>query len=70
MPLLTEIEFTSWCSRLSLSREAEEIVRKIRGSPPARKVRQNKHSVPGFYSSRKMGCTIQFESHTVEFPHV
>jgi putative transposase len=70
MPLLTEIEFTSWCSRLSLSREAEEIVRKIRSSPPARKVRQNKQSVPGFYSSRKMGCTIQFESHTVEFPHV
>ena len=68
--MLTQFEFAAWCSRLRLSHEAIEIIQKIRTSPPVRKVQQNKKSVPGTYPSRKMGVTIQFESHTVEFPFV
>ncbi len=68
--MLTQFEFEAWRSRLGLSHEATEIIQKIRTSPPVRKVQQNKKSVPGTYPSRKMGVTIQFESHTVEFPFV
>jgi putative transposase len=66
--MLTKSEFSAWCSRLKLSPEAVETIQTIRTSPPARKVQQNKMSVPGTYPTRKMGFAIQFESHTVEFP--
>lgn len=68
--MLSESEFSAWCQHLALSREAVEIVQKIRSSPPARRVQQNTMSVPGAYPSRKNGFTIQFESHKVEFPLV
>ncbi|WP_240620335.1 TnsA endonuclease N-terminal domain-containing protein [Peribacillus acanthi] len=38
----------------------------IRNSEPSRRVRSGKGNVRGFYSSKKMGLTIQFESHTLE----
>ncbi|MFL5700939.1 MAG: TnsA endonuclease N-terminal domain-containing protein, partial [Ktedonobacteraceae bacterium] len=41
-------------------------VARVRSSPPARRVGSRGNSVSGTYASRKMGCTIQFESHTVE----
>jgi putative transposase len=66
--MLTQSEFATWCSRLKLSHEAIQVIQKIRTSAPARKVQQNKTSVPGTYPTRKMGFAIQFESHTVEFP--
>jgi putative transposase len=68
--LLTESQFVSWCERLKLSKEAEAAVRLIRSSPPARRVGGGRHNVSGCYPSRKMGHTIQFESHTVELPLV
>ena len=67
---MTESQFVSWCERLKLSKEAEAAVRLIRSSPPARRVGGGRHNVSGCYPSRKMGHTIQFESHTVELPLV
>ena len=68
--MLTEAEFATWYTRLALSSETVELVHKIRNSPPVRSVQQNHESIVGKYPSRKMGFTIQFESHTVEFPLV
>jgi transposase InsO family protein len=68
--LLTENEFVAWCGRLTLSKDAEATVRNIRSSPPSRRVGGGRCNVSGRYPSRKMGFTIQFESHTVELPLV
>lgn len=68
--MLTQTEFEAWLNRMALPSEAIEVVNKIRNSPPVRNVQQNHESIVGRYPSRKMGFTIQFESHTVEFPLV
>lgn len=41
-------------------------IKNIRNSEPARRVRSNGKNVPGTYPSKKMGMSIQFESHTLE----
>ena len=38
----------------------------IRSARPVRRVGSRAGNVSGAYASRKMGCTIQFESHKVE----
>ena len=43
-----------------------DLLSTIRSSPPWRRVQGRAHNVSGTYASRKMGLTIQFESHTVE----
>jgi hypothetical protein len=48
------------------SLQASEVVACVRSSPPVRHVSSRGSSVSGTYASRKMGCTIQFESHKVE----
>ena len=68
--MLSEEDFASWCGRLSLSREAQEMVAQIRRSDPARRVGGGRHNVSGRYPSRKMGVTIQFESHRVELAFI
>ncbi len=45
------------------------LIERIRTSPPSRRT-QGKHSVRGFYPSKKMGLTIQFESHRGELPAI
>jgi len=47
----------------------EDVIKKIaciRKSQPSRKVRSSGKNVSGFYPSKKMGVTIQFESRTLE----
>ncbi|MBW4461754.1 MAG: DDE-type integrase/transposase/recombinase [Nodosilinea sp. WJT8-NPBG4] len=66
--MLTQLEFDSWCSRLNLSVEAKEAINKIRASQPARKVGGGYKNVCGQFPSRKMGVSIQFESHKNELP--
>ncbi|PYT24178.1 MAG: hypothetical protein DMG57_29650 [Acidobacteria bacterium] len=61
--MLSNEEFLLWCRRLGLSQEGQEIVTKIRTSGPARRVGGGRENVSGHYPSRKMGVTIQFESH-------
>ncbi len=52
--------------KLNLTDEAVQQINNIRASEPSRKVRSNGKNVTGFYPSRKMGVTIQFESHKLE----
>jgi hypothetical protein len=51
---------------LGLSAEAQDIVATIRTSPPSRAVTGRAGNVCVRYPSRKMGMTIQAESHRVE----
>ncbi len=64
--MLTPSEFQQWCHRLSFPSATCDLLSTIRSSPPWRRVQGHAHNVSGTYASRKMGLTIQFESHTVE----
>jgi putative transposase len=68
--MLNEQEFAAWAERIDLSDQAQSVVAHIRHSDPARRVRGGRSNVTGRYPSRKMGVTIQFESHRVELPTV
>ena len=59
-------EFEQWCRALRLAPATRELIASMRAAPPARRVTSRAHNVSGAYPSRKMGMTIQFESHTVE----
>jgi putative transposase len=63
---VNDIEFSEWIKRKSISQEALNIIQIVRESEPSRKVGSNGKNVPGFYPSKKMGVTIQFESHKLE----
>jgi putative transposase len=64
--MLTPAQFQSWCQRLRLPAATCAFLTRVRSSPPARRVQARSTNVSGTYASRKMGCTIRFESHTVE----
>lgn len=64
--MLDEQHFGGWSRRLALSKKAENLIRQIRLSEPARRVRSGRGNVSGRYPSRKMRVTIQFESHRNE----
>lgn len=67
---MNQSEFDEWAERLKLSEEAKSEIQRIRQSPPARRVGGGRYNVSGRYSSKKMGVTIQFESHKVELPAI
>src|SRR5438094_10552429 len=64
--MLSAHELARLCERLGLSPEARAIVDTIRSSPPATRVRSAAGNVTVRYPSRKIGVTIQAESHRVE----
>jgi len=64
--MMSQEELASWYERVNLSQAARSLVDRIRASPPVRRVRSGRSNVCGRYPSRKMGVTIQFESHHVE----
>jgi putative transposase len=64
--MLTETELAAWYERLSFSESTRAVINQVRLSDPARRVGGGRCNVSGFYPSRKMGVTIQFESHRVE----
>src|ERR1700690_95022 len=68
--VLSDEQFLRWCEGLSLSGEGRAAIAKIRFSGPARRVGGGRENVSGRYPSRKMGLTIQFESHRVELAFV
>jgi putative transposase len=68
--MLTQQEFDNWCLQLKLSDIQKGVIERIRTSPPSRVVGGGRRNVSGRYPSRKMGVTIQFESHRVELPKV
>jgi putative transposase len=64
--MLTAAQFQQWCRRLRLSAETSAHIARLRAAPPVRRVGSRAQNVSGAYASRKMGCTLQFESHKVE----
>lgn len=64
--MLTDDSFYSFCCDRNYSNRTRSVIERIRKSPPSRNVRSGKKNVSGRYPSRKMGVTIQFESHKVE----
>jgi transposase InsO family protein len=67
---MDETAFLVWCRHLHLSAPAQQAIAAIRAAPPSRRVRSGAGNVPVRYPSRKMGRTIQAESHSVELPFV
>ena len=63
---MNQRELQQWFSALKLRASTRELIDSIRGAPPARRVQGKAGNVSGTYPSRKMGVTIQFESHKVE----
>ncbi|WP_245308267.1 TnsA endonuclease N-terminal domain-containing protein [Halalkalibacter urbisdiaboli] len=60
-------DFDLFCCQKGISDENKKYINNsIRSAKPARRVRSGAGNVPGFYSSKKMGLTIQFESHKLE----
>jgi len=70
--MLTDVALQDWFQRLRISDETQTVIRQIRASEPARRVGVGGGcgNVSGCYPSKKMGMTIQFESHRVELPEV
>jgi transposase InsO family protein len=68
--MLTEQDFAAWVVRAGLSKAAQATIAHIRSSGPSRRVGGGRSNVTGRYPSKKMGVTIQFESHRVELPAI
>jgi hypothetical protein len=68
--MLTEQDFAAWVVRAGLSEAAQATIAHIRSSGPSRRVGGGRSNVTGRYPSKKMGVTIQFESHRVELPAI
>ena len=64
--MLSRDDLLTLYQRLGLSDEARSVIDQVRSSDPARRVRSGRGNVSGRYPSKKMGVTIQFESHRVE----
>lgn len=56
----------AWCNGIGVPSHSRALIDRIRASDPARRVGGGRSNVSGRYPSRKMGVTIQFESHRVE----
>lgn len=55
-----------WLERNQIPETTRSVIEAIRTSPPSRRVGGGSSNVCGRYPSKKMGATIQFESHRVE----
>jgi len=64
--MLSPEDLRMWYRRLALSEASRSVIDHIRSAPPSRRVGGGHQNVSGRYPSRKMGVTIQFESHRVE----
>lgn len=60
--MISPTQLQRYCQELALPSQATEFLARIRQSDPVRRVQGRAGNVSGFYSSRKMGMTIQFES--------
>ena len=64
--MLSSDGLISWFERVDIREPTRRIIQYIRSSPPSRRVGGGRSNVSGRYPSKKMGVTIQFESHHVE----
>jgi putative transposase len=70
LQVLNDADYIDWCLKLRLDETALATITATRSRNPTRRVGGGRHNVSGRYPSRKMGVTIQFESHRVELPFV
>jgi putative transposase len=68
--MMSPEEFEKWAKQLNLTDEAKKEIQMIRSSDPSRRVGGGAVNAYGNFPSKKMGLTIQFESHTVELPAI
>lgn len=68
--MLNDADYIDWCLKLRLDETALATITAARSRNPTRRVGGGRQNVSGRYPSRKMGVTIQFESHRVELPFV
>lgn len=68
--MLNDQEFNQWCEENKVSKPARAHIEQVRTTEPSRRVQSGAGNVPVRYASRKMGFTIQAESHTNELPAV
>jgi len=64
---LDGIEFLAYCHRLNFPKETQELLMRIRSSPPCRTPGARHGNMPVWYPSKKMQCIIKAESAKVEF---
>ena len=64
--MLNRNDLMAWYKRLGIAERTQALIDHIRSSHPTRRVGGGRANVSGHYPSRKMGVTIQFESHRVE----
>ena len=64
--MLSHEELESWYQRCGILAATRLLIDRVRSSHPTRRVQARRSNVCGRYPSRKMGVTIQFESHRVE----
>lgn len=64
--MLTSEGLLSWFQRRNFPEPARATINQVRSAAPSRRVKGGRSNVSGRYPSRKMGMTIQFESHRVE----
>ncbi|MGC2236184.1 MAG: Mu transposase C-terminal domain-containing protein [Pyrinomonadaceae bacterium] len=64
----TEIDFL--IKKQNISKKAENVINQVRISQPSRRVQSGRGSMSGRFPSRKMGVTIQFESHKNELAYI
>lgn len=68
--MLADSEIRVWYHQQGLDPEAQQRIEFIRNNPPARPVQGGRKNISGRYPSKKMGVTIQFESHRVELARI
>ena len=68
--MLNDADYIDWCLHLRLAETTRATIAAARSRNPTRRVGGGRQNVSGRYPSRKMGVTIQFESHRVELPFV
>ncbi len=64
--MLANVDVLAWYEKIGLPKDGRAAIERIRASDPARRVGGGRRNVSGRYPSKKMGVTIQFESHRVE----
>ena len=64
--MLTSDGLLNWFQQRNVPESTRATINQVRSAAPSRRVRGGRSNVSGRYPSRKMGVTIQFESHRVE----
>ena len=64
--MLTSDGLLIWFQQCNVPESSRATINQVRSAAPSRRVRGGRSNVSGRYPSRKMGMTVQFESHRVE----